>query len=352
CVDCADENNLPTTSECYGLHLCEGARAPEGETPCMCGSHTYYKKCMVNETCFSNKGDTYSANGGYCSDWTYDGRYATGIEKCTKVDGSKLYWHASCTQATDCEGKPGPAYGLTTCTGDKGIGTPVECGGRKYFSSCECSYGNGDTYSANGGYCSDWTYNGRYATDLEKCTKSDGSKVYWYASCTAATTCEGKPGPAYGLTTCTGDKGVGTPVECGGYKYFSSCDCSYGNGDTYSANGGYCSDWTYNGRYATDLEKCTKSDGSKVYWYASCTAATTCEGKPGPAYGLTQCSYGETAIGTVVKCGGYEYGTSCVRKVECSYDYTEEICTKDGKDFVQKCKDNDGKWWGECKDKE
>ena len=174
CVNCADENNLPTTSACYGLHLCDGGREPEGETPCYCGKYKYFKKCMVTETC--------------------------------RRDGDSIY--------------------------------------------------------ENGGKC-------------------------------------------------------------------------------------YNSDWTNVGYYTTTKEKCTKADGSKIYYVADCTGIN-CLGQKGPAYGLKQCASDEKATGTAVKCGGYEYGTSCVKKVECSYDHDEDMCKKAGKTFVKKCHDNNNKWWGEC----
>ena len=67
---------------------------------------------------------------------------------------------------------------------------------------------------------------------------------------------------------------------------------------------------------------------------------------------MTKCNSDEKATGTVVKCGGYDWGTSCVKKVECSYDHDEDMCKKAGKTFVKKCHDDNNKWWGECKDKE
>ena len=261
CVNCADENNLPTTSACYGLHLCDGGREPEGETPCYCGKYKYFKKCMVTETC-RRDGDSIYENGGKC-------------------------------------------------------------------------------------YNSDWTNVGYYTTTKEKCTKADGSKIYYVADCTEIN-CLGQKGPAYGLKRCEAGAGVGTPVECGGYKWYTECGCAR-DGDSIYENGGRCwnSDWTNIGYYTTTKEKCTKADGSKIYYVADCTGIN-CLGQKGPAYGLKQCASDEKATGTAVKCGGYEYGTSCVKKVECSYDHDEDMCKKAGKTFVKKCHDNNNKWWGEC----
>ena len=257
CVNCADENNLPTTSACYGLHLCEGARKPEGETPCYCGSHTYFKKCMVNETCKIEDIQNYD-NNGYCTDLNLSSYYAVK-EKCTKVDGTKIYWKASCNTDKDCSGKPGPAYGLKKC--------------------------------------------------------EDGN-------------------------------GIGEPIECGGYKWYTECGCQIEDIQNYD-NNGYCTDLNISGYYSVK-EKCTKADDTKIYWRASCDTSKDCSGKPGPAYGLKKCGENETATGKVVPCGGYDWGTSCVKKVECSYDHDEDMCKKAGKTFVKKCHDNNNKWWGEC----
>ena len=257
CVNCADENNLPTTSACYGLHLCEGARKPEGETPCYCGSHTYFKKCMVNETCKIEDIQNYD-NNGYCTDLNLSSYYAVK-EKCTKVDGTKIYWKASCNTDKDCSGKPGPAYGLKKC--------------------------------------------------------EDGN-------------------------------GIGEPIECGGYKWYTECGCQMEDIQNYD-NNGYCTDLNISGYYSVK-EKCTKADDTKIYWRASCDTSKDCSGKPGPAYGLKKCGENETATGKVVPCGGYDWGTSCVKKVECSYDHDEDMCKKAGKTFVKKCHDNNNKWWGEC----
>ncbi len=257
CVNCADENNLPTTSACYGLHLCKGGREPEGETPCYCGQYKYYTKCMVNETCKSEYITKYE-NGGYCSGSGGWGYYSVK-EKCTKVDGTKIYWSASCDTDKDCSGKPGKAYGRKRCEAGNGIGEPIECGGYKWYTECGCQTEYITKYE-NGGYCGD----------------------------------------------------------SGGWGYYSV------------------------------KEKCTKVDGTKIYWSASCDTDKDCSGKPGLAYGLKQCNSDEKATGTVVKCGGYEYGTSCVKKVECSYDYDEDMCKKEGKTFVKKCHDDNNKWWGEC----
>ena len=45
-------------------------------------------------------------------------------------------------------------------------------------------------------------------------------------------------------------------------------------------------------------------------------------------------------------CGGVTYGSSCV--IECPYEQTAADC-KAGQTFTQRCKDNNGTWFGECK---
>ena len=259
CVNCADENNLPTTSACYGLHLCKGGREPEGETPCYCGKYKYYTKCMVVETCKSESSSKYD-NGGTCWDYGYNGDYHVK-EKCTKVDGTKIYWWADCDTRKDCNGNPGPAYGRKTCDAGNGIGEPKECGGKKWYTECGCQSESSSKYD-NGGTC--WDY-------------------------------------------------------------------------------GYISNGDYHVK-----EKCTKVDGTKIYWWADCDTRKDCNGNPGPAYGLKKCDENETATGKVVHCGSVDWGTSCVKKVECNYDYDEDMCKKAGKTFVAKCHDDNNKWWGEC----
>ena len=341
CVNCADENNLPTTSACYGLHLCDG-REPEGETPCYCGTHKYFKKCMVNETCKIEDIQNYD-NNGYCTDLNLSSYYAVK-EKCTKVDGTKIYWKASCNTDKDCSGKPGPAYGLKKCEDGNGIGEPIECGGYKWYTECGCQIEDIQNYD-NNGYCTDLNISSYYSVK-EKCTKVDGTKIYWKASCNTDKDCSGKPGPAYGLKKCEDGNGIGEPIECGGYKWYTECGCQIEDIQNYD-NNGYCTDLNISGYYSVK-EKCTKADDTKIYWRASCDTSKDCSGKPGPAYGLKKCGENETATGKVVPCGGYDWGTSCVKKVECSYDHDEDMCKKAGKTFVAKCHDNDNKWWGEC----
>ncbi len=342
CVNCADENNLPTTSACYGLHLCDGGREPEGETPCYCGKYKYYTKCMVNETCKSETTYT-SENGGDCKDYSLGNTYNVK-EKCTQSNGSTIYWQADCTTAKDCNGNPGPAYGLKTCPDGEGIGdSVVECGGAKWYTDCKCK--SEYTYlSENGGDCKDYSLGNTYNVK-EKCTQSNGSTIYWQADCTTAKDCNGNPGPAYGLKTCPDGEGIGdSVVECGGAKWYTDCKCK--SEYTYlSENGGDCKDYSLGNTYNVK-EKCTQSNGSTIYWQADCTTAKDCKGNPGPAYGLKTCPSGSVPSGKTVTCGGTTFGETC--KAECSYDHDEDMCKKAGKTFVKKCHDNNNKWWGEC----
>ena len=345
CVDCADENNLPTTSECYGLHLCEGAREPKDETPCYCGSHKYFQRCLVEETCTT--ADT-TANGGKCwgqtSSSAWNGYYIVG-EKCKKVDGTPIYNYYVCNGAyeKDCEGNPVPAHGMTTCPNDEGAdgAKSVECGNKKYFSKCKDT-GCKDSITENGGYCNIYDLDGKYYVTTKSC--SDGTTKDYYTSCTESKDCAGNPGPAYGKQTCPNDSGTGE-VSCGGKKYFDTCT------ETCKAGGApsKCSSYDGYGKYEA-MEKCTQNDGTKVYYYADCTTSEDCAGNQGIAYGLKTCPSGSVPSGKTVECGGYTYGESC--KAECSYDHDEDMCKKAGKTFVKKCHDNNNKWWGECKDKE
>ncbi len=348
CVDCADENNLPTTSACYGLHLCEGARAPEGETPCMCGSHTYYKKCMVEETCTTQtKGSCYATtNKEYAEDHVFIG------ERCKKVDGTPVYEYTLCwTGSSNCNGTYSPVKDKVKCDKDKGVGTEIVCGGNSYFDSCTEAQCNDSGVSDNGGYCTAYTKDlSGYENLGTKCTKSDGTPIYLLASCTTDKNCKGNPGLAYGKKECPNDSGTGE-VSCGGKKYFDTCTESC-NTDPLSNSNGYCyASTTIGTSYYNAGTKCTMSDGTPVYYKYFCSSETTdCLGGESPVKGWKTCPSGTVPSGETKECGGSTYAKKCV--TECSYDYNEAMCTAAGKDFVQKCKDNDDKWWGECKDKE
>ena len=382
CVDCADENNLPTTSECHGMHICEGAREPKDETPCMCGPYKYYQRCLVVETCNTDSYWEAKKCEGTCdSYWDYyssasytrgrapKGYYYVG-EKCRKTDLTYVDWYASCTsEYYDINGGTALAKGMKTCPNNEGAdgASSVECGGYTYFSECKetCNTDEEKNWYSDireWGYCYATTNknntetNGHYYIG-EKCEKGDGTKVYSYGLCTGVN-CNGTKGAAYGKKECPNNSGTGE-VSCGGKKYFDTCTESCNTDEEknwYSdiKEWGYCYATTNknntetNGHYYIG-EKCEKGDGTKVYSYGLCTGVH-CNGTKGAAYGLKNCSSGTYPSGKTVTCGGVTYAEIC--KAECSYDYDEAMCAKDGKDFVAKCLDENKKEWGECKDKE
>ncbi|MDO5387405.1 MAG: hypothetical protein Q4F75_09100 [Pseudomonadota bacterium] len=91
-------------------------------------------------------------------------------------------------------------------------------------------------------------------------------------------------------------------------------------------------------------DKCKTSTGNVIKYYAACNGIS-CEGKKGPCYGKTECTGGTIAVDPCT-CGGVTYGTSCV--IKCPYEQTAADC-KAGQSFTQRCKDNAGTWYGECK---
>ena len=274
CIDCNDETN--PINRCFGKYTCkENGRHGVGAVTCTCGDVPYFDRCEVEETCNTNSS---SANGGYCSAdidtdrdlgyWLKRGHYKVG-EKCKKVDLTPVSYYASCTTNKDCLGNPGPAKGMKTCINNEGAdgATSVECGGYKYFSACK-----------------------------ETCTTSSIS-------------------------------GCGADID-------TDRDLGY---------------WLKRGHYKVG-EKCEQNDGTKVYYYASCTVNEDCYGNPGPAKGMKTCSSDQYPGGNTVECGGYTYADYCMG--ECNYEDDAKSCADKGKTFVAKCHDKNDKEWGECKDKE
>lgn len=353
--------------KCKGFYTCNGdGRTPIGDVECTCGNVNYYKRCQVVETCDTS--GKYE-NGGSCSAYTQvqvnigtytKGKYLVG-DKCTTINLSKVYLYADCTTAKDCEGNPGPAYGLKTCQYNQGSGKTVTCGDYKYFESCNETCDTSSKYE-NGGYCSAYTntqvinnYTKGYYLIGDKCTKLDNTKVYWYANCTTAKDCEGNQGAAYGLKECDYYKEVGSgkSVTCGRVTFYEKCEKKE-TCDTESSfeNGGYCRaykdyqfipGYTDKGQYLVG-DKCTTSIGTKIYWYGNCTG-TDCKGNKGPAYGLKTCASGYYAVGTIVKCGGNVYGSDCA--ATCNYELQASDCAEN-QSFVAHCRDYNNVEFGEC----
>ena len=376
CVDCMDEN--APNNPCAGKYTCSGnGREPDGASTCTCGNVPYYDRCLVEETCDTEA--PWSNATGYCyattessfNSWNATHGYYKVGDKCTKVDGTKIVYYLNCdfssnTAYKDCNGNMSPAAGKKRCDGDKGTGM-VECGGYKYFDTCENNCDTEAPWSNATGYCyattessfNSWNATHGYYKVGDKCTKVDGTKIVYYLNCdfssnTAYKDCNGNMSPAAGKKRCDGDKGTGM-VECGGYKYFDTCEETC-NTDSVSENGGHClvtdessfNSWNATHGYYKVGDKCTKADGTKIITYNTCNDnGKDCNGNDAPAKDLKQCSSGTFPAGTTVECGGYTYAEKCL--AECNYEFTEEMCTAEGKTFDAKCRDNNEVWWGECK---
>jgi hypothetical protein len=348
CVDCADEND--PHSPCSGMYTCSGGgRVGIGGGDCTCGKVTYYKDCLVNETCFFTSGayenclDSYSNTYATISRSSYN--YELRGEKCTTLEDKKIYVWRKC-DAIDCYGDKGSAYGLKKCTAGLGVGDPVECGGINYYAECanSCTM---DNILENGKWCYAYTTapNGYYFV-REKCTQTDGTTVNLYGSCTG-TDCEGNKGPAYGLTTCeAGYYGTGKTVECGGRTYAEKCEkeqctetsvgnCQARTDPNYLLNNGYYS-----------AGQCTKHDNSVVYWLAPCNSEITdCAGNKSPVYGMHVCDSGYMSYGDIEDCGGKTYSSKCVKS--CVYEQKEEDCGAN-QTFKKYCLDENRVWYGKC----
>ena len=377
CISCKDENNK--YNPCKGKYTCDGGgRYPIGETSCTCGTIPYYEKCGVEETCFAKYpyDNLYEDEGGTCKGIQASGDYYFrkagyyAVKKaCATIEGKTLYHMAYCNQTSkDCAGNDAPAAGLELC-GEGGVGDPVECGGKEFYAECikDSCEETIKTLTENGGSCGRAVLEGGiYDNDLgyyrvkERCAKTIGTNagktVYWVARCSQTSKdCAGNDAPAAGLKTCSAG-GIGDPIECGDEKYYTECKDEDPCQITYlsnTENGGVCDRAVLEGGiydngsgYYRVKEKCTKTNGKKVYWITKCNVAKDCNGEVPEAAGLTECSIGEFGYGTIVKCSGKTFATTCLKT--CNAEKTEADCIAEGKTFVFKCNDNNGKSWGEC----
>ena len=162
---------------------------------------------------------------------------------------------------------------------------------------------------------------------------------------------DGLKAPCYSKKECPGNlghqnDGSTEPCTCDGAggKFFDVCDDPCNN-DGLDANGGVCGAASYfpEGYYVV-RKKCTTLTGEVINYLGQCFAID-CEGNRGPCYGKQKCSSGTIAVDPC-ECGGVTYGSSCV--VECPYEDTAADCGS-GQTFTQRCKDNNGTWYGECK---
>ncbi|MDO5387293.1 MAG: hypothetical protein Q4F75_08525, partial [Pseudomonadota bacterium] len=226
-----------------------------------------------------------------------------------------------------------------------GSGASCTSGGKTFYETClvkeTCVERNvAGGFVGTGGHSD--MYIGPY------CTTQTGKVLNLYAWCDSPVV--GVLGKCAGKKFCPGNQGHQNngstePCRCANGLFFDACDdtCNY---DGLSANGGYCSvqaTSSVNAHYYVK-DKCTASNGIVLKYFASCTGRD-CLGNRGPCVGKVACDSSTIAVDPCT-CGGVTWGSSCV--VKCPYEQTAADC-KAGQTFTQRCKDNAGTWFGECK---
>ena len=269
CVDCRDETS--PYNPCKGYYICEGNKVGTGNT-CNCGNQLYYEKCLVPETCFYEYREDTSctsrvrktiisgSNAGLNLCWSEGSEITKSSNTCQR-DG--YTWYQNINSCTDSS--KGTAKGKIRCLNDEGNGTPVQCGGYKYFDSCK-----------------------------ETC-------LYEYREDTSCTS------------------GVRKTIISGGNAGLNLC-------------------WSEGSEITKSSNTCQR-DG--YTWYQNINSCT--DSSKGTAKGKIHCKY---PGGTIIKCGGLLYGDNCLS--ECNYEDTPETCSAKGKGFTIKCQDDSGNQFGEC----
>ena len=358
-------------SSCGGKY--ESCQCPGSYRECECGGASGASSCTINgvtkysscKACCDSNNPNWcdvhrTCHGDCCSDGT--------IERCdTRCGGS-----GCCTPKSN---ETGCQYGTYAC--DNGCGGSrlcckecdpedrtcqcpgyVYCGDTKTGSGASCKAGDKTFYETclvketclpgekGGGFVDvDGMENrANYGTKVRPyCTTQKGVTLYLYTYCDGAI--DGIKGPCYGKVYCPSGNGYNKPgsAECiCNSNYLDVCNetCNY---DEINSNGGSCTAYPGPSRYYVK-DKCTMSNGTIVKYYGICDSID-CEGNKGPCYGKTRCT-GNTIAVDPCTCGSWTYGSSCV--IECPYEQTAADC-KAGQTFTQRCKDNSGTWFGECK---
>ncbi len=358
-------------SSCGGKY--ESCQCPGSYRSCECGGASGASSCTIN-------GETkYSSCKACCDsshpDWCLVHRNCHG--DCCK-DGSIETCDARCGGSGCCTPKSnetGCQYGTYAC--DNGCGGSrlcckvcdpedrycqcpgyVYCGDTKTGSGASCKAGDKTFYETclvketclegmqvNGGIV--------YSSSAYKyvrpyCTTLTGKTLNLYVYC--QTMVEGVAGYCYGKQRCPGNlghqnNGSTEPCQCAGDKWFDTCDDSCNN-EMLVANGGSCGAALASviAEHYYVKDKCTTLTGQIMKYFGSCNG-TDCNGNKGPCYGKVKCKGNTIAVDPCV-CGLTTYGSSCV--IECPYEQTSADC-KAGQTFTQRCKDNNGTWFGECK---
>ena len=363
-------------SSCGGKY--ESCQCPSSYRSCECGGASGASSCTINgETKYSScKACCDSSHPDWCSvhrnchgDCCKDGSIEPCDARCggsgcctpkSNETGCQYGTYACdngcggsrlCCKVCDPEDRYCQCPGYVYCGDTKtGSGASCKAGDKTFYETClvkeTCLEGNiycGYVASANSWAASAYTYVRPY------CTTQTGVQYNLYVMCQCET--EGVRGKCYGKKQCTGNighqnDGSTEPCVCAGIKWFDVCDDPC-NLDSLTANGGTCyaaqtinqPQWYY------IKEKCTMLNGKKVYYHADCSSGKSCEGNTPPCYGKRKCT-GNTIAVDPCECGGYTYGSSCV--IKCPYEDTAADCGS-GQTFTQRCKDNNGTWYGECK---
>ena len=308
--------------------------------------------CDVHRTCHGDccsdgtieRCDTRCGGSGCCTPKSNETGCQYGTYACDNgCGGSRL-----CCKVCDPEDRycqcPGYVYCGTTKTGS---GASCTSGGKTFYETCLVKETCIEGTVVAGGRGVIYKNHPSYTRVREYCTTLKGEILYLYAPCQGSV--EGYYGKCFGKRLCSGDLGHQSdgstlPCVCDGQKWFDVCDdaCNF---DSLTINGGSCRASVSNPPdYYYVKEKCIMSTGDVVSYYGSCTGVD-CNGKKGPCYGKIMCSNGTTAVNPC-ECGRKIYGSSCV--IKCPYEQTAADC-KAGQSFTQRCKDNAGTWYGECK---
>ena len=324
CKDCCNSSN-PRWCSVHGT--CHGDCCSDGSIEA-CDA-----RCGGSGCCSPKKDETGCTHGTYsCSDG------CGGYRDCCKICDPE-------DRNCNC---PGKVYCGDTKTGS---GASCTSGGKTFYETClvkeTCIEQNlSQAYVAPAGSASvkDYTYIRPY------CTTQTGVQMNLYATCWGRY--EGVSGKCAGKKNCPGNlghqnNGSTEPCICRGAMWFDSCDDSCSANDYFRSDGGYCggSYYTGVGGWYYIGERCTTLTGQKVYNLGRCDYHKDCEGNKGPCYGKKRCTGGTIAVDPCT-CGGVTYGSSCV--IKCPYEQTAADCSS-GQTFTQRCKDNVGTWYGECK---
>ncbi|MDO5387464.1 MAG: hypothetical protein Q4F75_09400, partial [Pseudomonadota bacterium] len=289
-------------------------------------------RCGGSGCCSPKKDETGCTHGTYsCSDG------CGGYRDCCKICDPE-------DRNCNC---PGKVYCGDTKTGS---GASCTSGGKTFYETCLVKETCVPRFIGGGTYiAAPNSYEDRNYTYIRPyCTTQTGQTLNLYVGCQSQV--EGVQGKCYGKQVCpnnVGHQNNGSiePCQCAGNYWFDKCDDTCNLNDL-TANGGTCGANAGNsisGHYYVK-DKCTTLSGQVVKYWGMCERRD-CLGNKGPCYGKTRCSGGAIAVDPCT-CGGYTYGSSCV--VKCPYEQTAADCSS-GQTFTQRCKDNAGTWYGECK---